>query len=79
MDDPAIHRFYCYVTIRAKSDEAREFFQMIYPTLKRLKLSWHRIDLLPVGAEPQEVLALLNVKRDEIRARRKQKRNPGKG
>jgi len=66
----SIDRFYRYIGIRAEPDEARAFFERIDPKLRKLAVTWHGFDLEQIEAETAEVFTLLEVKRDEIRARR---------
>jgi hypothetical protein len=66
----SIHRFYRYITIHAKPEEAKAFFEKIDPLMAHLAITWHTFDLDDIDRETGEVLSLMKKKRDEIRSRR---------
>lgn len=66
----SIHRFYRYIAIRAKPEEAQEFFEFIDPRMQQLSVTWHTFDLDKIDKGTAEVLMMLKMKRDEIRGRR---------
>jgi len=65
----SIHRFYRYITMHAKPEEAKEFFGKIDPSMRRLVVTWHTFDLEKIDQGTELMLAALKAKRDEIRSR----------
>jgi nitrate/TMAO reductase-like tetraheme cytochrome c subunit len=65
----SMQRFYRYITIRAESDEAKEFFAEIDPRIHDLSVTWHTFDLDRIQEETNNVLSSMKKKRDELRKR----------
>jgi hypothetical protein len=67
----SIHRFYRYIAVHARPEEARAFLGEFDTRLERLSVTWHSFDLEQIEAGTAEALAVLKTKRDELRGRRR--------
>lgn len=65
----SIHRYYRYIGIHAKPEEAREFFESLDPQLTKLSVTWHTFVLDDIDRGTAELLSTLRAKRDELRSR----------
>jgi hypothetical protein len=66
----SIHRFYRYIAIHARPEEAQTFFEAFDRRLDALSVTWHTFDIERAEAETAGALAVLKEKRAELRRRR---------
>ena len=64
----SIHRYYRYITLRGEPEDVRSFSRVVDPLIQEIKEDWHKSDLDRIEEQTKDLLRLLKVKRNQIRA-----------
>ncbi len=64
----SIHRFYRYITLRGDPEDVKSFFRLVDPLITGIKEDWHRADLKRIEVQTKDLLKLLKIKRNQIKA-----------
>jgi nitrate/TMAO reductase-like tetraheme cytochrome c subunit len=62
----SINRYYRFIAVRSSSEDAKAFFTMVDPIIKKLAADWHTFDIDRIEKETQELVEFLKVRRNDL-------------
>ena len=70
----SIHRYYRFIALRSRPEDARAFFQFVDPAIKQLNAEWHTFDLKTIDSKTHDLVQFMKVRRNDLLQANKGKR-----
>lgn len=63
----SISRYYRFITMRSKPEDAKAFFQVVDPVIRELNADWHTFELDRIEDKTRDLLRFMQLRRKELK------------